>query len=195
MTPEPAAYEVRYGPSPPAVWFLAVSVATAVIAVAVPANPILPRPSAVALFVLSSFAVVKFLVIRPVAIRADQAGFTLGGDPVVRYRSTTHLFPWQEVQRIIVWRKPIALGISRAKVKVGSVPYIGVERRPGAPPPPVRQLRPDRDIARLGAPVAQMHATAIPTGGCRLDSQRLLTAIAEFAPNVQTIDATREPHE
>ena len=57
---------------------------------------------------------------RKVALRVDASGITLGGSPL-RYKATTRVIPWPEVQGVFLWQR----GFGR---------YLGVERTDEAPP-------------------------------------------------------------
>ena len=62
---------------------------------------------------------------RQVALRVDASGVLLGGSPA-RYRATTRLIPWADISEIVLWRQPLPHGRRML--------YVGVSRRPGAPP-------------------------------------------------------------
>jgi len=60
-----------------------------------------------------------------VAIRVDASGVTLGGVPP-RYRSGTRFVPWADIEKVVLWQQKLPRG--------GSMRYVGLVRRAGAPP-------------------------------------------------------------
>jgi hypothetical protein len=88
------------------------------------------------------FAVVTMAAVltRRVAFLVDAAGLTLGGSPF-RYAATTRVFPWPEVDAVVVWRRDIRFGIfggirsPRLRLRcVGCSTGPGLRRRPDASP-------------------------------------------------------------
>ncbi|MFD3735474.1 hypothetical protein [Streptomyces sp. NPDC058632] len=113
-----------------------------------------------------------------VAFRVDGTGVLLGGSPA-RYRATTAHVPWGDITGVVLWRQ--AAGRS-------SVPYVGVTRREGAP-----ALSGDGPGARAAlerlVPVPAEVATASrAVTGWRLDRDRLIAAVAHFAPDILVHD-------
>jgi hypothetical protein len=124
----------------------------------------------------------------PVAVRVDQAGVTLCTSPLYP-RSTTRLFPWEDVASVIIWRGPFSGRINKLE-------YIGVERRPGAPPITGKFTgRRSRSAARFDSPGVPPEAavTRAATNGWVLDHRQLAAAVAHFAPGVRVVDATATP--
>jgi hypothetical protein len=128
----------------------------------------------------------------PTAVRVDQAGVTLCASPLYP-KSTTRLFPWEDVASVIIWRGPFSGRISKLE-------YIGVERRPGAPPLAGKFLgRRAQASARLAARLdspgipPEVAVTRAATNGWVLDHRRLAAAVAHFAPGVRVFDATAGP--
>lgn len=120
-----------------------------------------------------------------VAVRVDQAGLTLCASPLVP-KSATRLFPWDDVVSVIIWRGTFSGRVNRLE-------YVGVERRPGAPPltgPFVG--RRNQSAARLESPgvPAEAAVTRAATNGWTLDHARLAAAVTRFAPGVRVLDAT-----
>jgi len=119
------------------------------------------------------------------AIRVDQAGVTLCASPLYP-RSTTRLFPWQDVVSVIMWSGAFSGRVNRLE-------YVGVERRPGLPPVTGRFAgRRSRSAAGLESPGVppDVAVTRAATNGWVLDHARLTAAVAYFAPQVRVIDAT-----
>ncbi|MGY3204896.1 hypothetical protein [Streptomyces sp. TE5632] len=113
-----------------------------------------------------------------VAFRVDETGVLLGGSPA-RYRATTARVPWSDITGVVLWRQ--AAGRS-------SVPWVGVVRREGAP-----VLSGDGPKARtvlehlVPVPVPVATASRSVTGW-RLDRDRLIAAVAHFAPGIPVSD-------
>lgn len=119
------------------------------------------------------------------AIRVDQTGVTLCASPLWP-RSTTRLFPWEDVVSVVIWRGPFSGRINRLE-------FVGVERRPGAPPLTGKFIGP-RSVAAArrdspGLP-PDMAVTRAATNGWVLDHGRLAAAVTQFAPGVGVADAT-----
>ncbi len=125
---------------------------------------------------------------RPIAVRVDQAGVTLCASPLYP-KSTTRVFPWEDVTRVIIWRGPFSGRVSRLE-------FVGVERRPGALPLSGKFIgRSSQAAARLEAPgiPAEAAVTRAGTNGWVLDHGKLTAAVAYFAPGVRVVDTTAGP--
>jgi hypothetical protein len=188
VSSEPKVYQARYGLTWLVFWSLAGSLAVIAAAVVVPIFLLLKvvfigLPGLVCIFLIAG------VVTRHVAIRADHAGLTLGGEPF-HYQKTTWVIPWPDVEQIVIWHQPMTIGQGRIQLKLGTVLTVGLELRPNAALPPSRYLAEKRDLAQLGAPVSHIYGTTRATGGCRLDPKRLTVAIAACAPDVPVINAT-----
>ncbi len=119
------------------------------------------------------------------AIRVDEAGVTLCATPLWP-RSTTRLFPWADIDSVVIWRGPFSGRINRLE-------FVGVDRRPGAPPLTGKFIGPrSRAAARRDAPglPPDMAVSRAATNGWLLDHGRLAAAVAQFAPGVGVVDAT-----
>jgi len=135
------------------------------------------------------FAVVTMAAVltRRVAFRADAAGLTLGGSPF-RYAATTRVFPWPDVDAVVVWRRDIRFGffggIRSPRLRLR---YVGVQRRPGTAPPAGRVANVPALAFAPGAvaPPGVTVGTARVVSAWRLDSGRLAAAVVAFAPHVQ----------
>jgi hypothetical protein len=118
------------------------------------------------------------------AVRIDEAGVTLCTSPVYP-KSTTRLFPWDDVANVVIWQGTFSGRINRLE-------FVGVERRPGAPPLTGKFIgRRSQSAARLDSPgiPPEVAATRAATNGWVLDHGRLTAAVAHFAPGVRVIDA------
>jgi hypothetical protein len=110
------------------------------------------------------------------AVRVDEAGVTLCTSPLYP-KSTTRLFPWQDVASVVIWQGPSSGRMNRLE-------YVGVEHRPGAPPITGKFTgRGSQSAARLDSPGIPLKValTRAVTNGWVLDHGRL-TAVAHFAP-------------
>jgi hypothetical protein len=125
---------------------------------------------------------------RQIAFRVDQAGVTLGGNPLW-YRSSTHLIPWEDVEKITVWNRKIPAVIGRWTLfSIGPFSYVGVHRRAGAPAF-------SRDgTGRADGPAYMAPVPGIAAGAARaasmwtLDHDRLAAAVAAWSPRVAVVD-------
>jgi hypothetical protein len=188
VSTEPTVYQACYGLTRLIFWSLAGSLAIIAAAVTVPI-PLILKLVFIGLPGLFSVFLVGGVVTRHVAIRADHAGLTLGGEPF-HYQKTTWVIPWSDVEQIVIWHQPMAIGQGRIQLKLGTVLTIGLQLSPDAASPPDRYLAEKRDLSHLGAPVSNIYGTTRATGGCRLDPKRLTAAIVDCAPDVPVIDAT-----
>jgi hypothetical protein len=119
------------------------------------------------------------------AVRVDEAGVTLCTSPLYP-KSTTRLFPWQDVASVVIWQGPSSGRMNRLE-------YVGVEQRPGAPPITGKFTgRGSQSAARLDSPGIPLEValTRAVTNGWVLDHGRLTAAVAHFAPRVRVVDET-----
>lgn len=119
------------------------------------------------------------------AVRVDQAGVTLCSSPLYP-RSTTRLFPWEDIVGVVIWRGAFSGRVNRLE-------YVSVVRRPGAPALTGKFTgRRTRSAARLESPGIPAEAAVIraATNGWVLDHARLADAVAHFAPGVRVVDRT-----
>lgn len=119
---------------------------------------------------------------RPVALRVDDRGLTLGKAPTWLGERTAFV-PWSEVTQIVLWRQDTL---------AGGVRYFGVQRPEGAPPlhgsPQNRLLR---AVYRPFYPARLPHQVGYDSRqirGWRLDDERLAAAVARFAPHVRIMN-------
>jgi hypothetical protein len=118
-----------------------------------------------------------------IAIRVDQAGITLCSSPVYP-KSTTRLFPWEDVVSVVIWQTVVP-------GQKSTLDCVGVERRSGVPPVTGKFTgRPSRSAARLESPgiTPEMAVTRAVANGWVLDRDRLTAAIVHFAPGVSVVD-------
>ena len=144
----------------------------------------MPLPLRVAIAALAgcgAFFSVIVAASRRVALRVDASGITLGGSPL-RYKATTRVVPWHEVQGVFLWQR------------ANGVRYLGVERPAEAPPlSPGGTGRADRTALCL-SPDPQVPALTLTGGTTRgmqafsVDEARLSQAIAFYAPVVDVVD-------
>lgn len=115
---------------------------------------------------------------KPVALRVNAAGIMLRRSPVYR-RSTMQIYPWPEVEQIIIWRS-------------FKMDYVGVQRTPGAPPLGGRFSGPasQRAAALTTGLPQEVAVTGVPANNWVLDRERLMAAAAQFAPEVRVVDLT-----
>ncbi len=170
-------YQARYGWDLKTAGVVALSaVFTAVLLL--PDVPLLARVLGLPLFGVGGLLMAYVALSRKVAFRVDETGVLLGGSPA-RYQATTAHVPWDDITGFVLWRQ-VSGG--------ASLPYVGVTRREGAPPLPGDGPR-ARAVLEYLVPVsadAAMASRAVT--GWRLDKERLVTAVAHFAPRTPVQD-------
>jgi hypothetical protein len=146
-----------------------------------------PRtPIALGVFLIAGGGCGAFLTVfvplsRKVALRVDASGLTLGGNPL-RYKATTRVVPWDEVQRVFLWQRG------------PGIRYLSVERPDDAPP-----LSPDGTGAADRLPFQrsrwpQVPSPTIQAGTTRgmqafsVDDVLLTDAIGHYAPDADIVN-------
>jgi hypothetical protein len=149
--------------------------------------PLVVRVMTFAIFGVFGLYSLACVLSRKVAFRVNQSGITLGGDPF-RYRSTTRLFPWADISKIVIWQRELPVTIWRWTVFSLPIRYIGLQRHPGAPP--VSGDGTGRlDRAGFTAPVEGIAAGAArKVTAWKLNADQLAIAVATYAPNVPVED-------
>jgi hypothetical protein len=183
MPDDSATYVERYRWTPTIGIGIALALAFVAIGVfAVP--PLIIRIPVVAFFGWAALFSIATVLSRKVALRVDEAGITFGGG-VFRYNETTRFHRWADVEAITLWQRYIPLTIGRwSPFAFGPIHYIGVRRRPGAPP-----ITPG-GRGRADWPAFMAPATGVAAGAARsatafvIDEARLARAVAAFAPAV-----------
>lgn len=113
---------------------------------------------------------------RLVAFRVDAEGVLLGGAPA-RHTAQTAFVPWADITSLALWQQQTA---------GEPIEYVGVRRRPGAPPLAGMNsgLSPER-TAQLAPHVEHdLFLASRPVNLWRLDPVRLGAAVDAFAPKV-----------
>jgi hypothetical protein len=176
VPPDPVVYEERYRWTRTSGTALAGCSMFMLICIVVPQPPHLSRIPFIAFFACGAFFSVFVPLSRRVALRVDASGLTLGGNPL-RYKATTRVVPWHEVQRVFLWRRG------------PGVRYLSVERPAGAPPlSPGGTGIADRPAFYL-APNPQVPSPTLKAGTTRgmqafsVDDARLSDAIGHYAPS------------
>ncbi|WP_217427971.1 hypothetical protein [Microlunatus speluncae] len=116
------------------------------------------------------------LALRRVRLRVDAEGVTLGG-PLLNYRRSTKRLTWSEVRRVVLFRG------------IGVITCVGVEPWTGAG---VRKpLSMSDELNQLMAPhvPAAVVRHSVMVHGWRLDRDRLVAAVRDFAPSVEIVEA------
>jgi hypothetical protein len=101
-------------------------------------------------------------------------------------RSTTRLFPWEDVIDVIIWRSTTGARFSKLE-------FIGVQRRADALPLTGRFVgRRSLSMARVDAPglPRETAVTRAATNGWTIDRGKLAATVEYFAPGVRVIDTT-----
>jgi hypothetical protein len=181
VSPDPVVYEERYRWTRTSVTALVLCSAFVLAAIAVTQMPLLLRVPVIACFGCGALFSVFVPLSRKIALRVDASGLTLGGNPL-RYKSTTRVVPWHEVQRVFLWRR-------RAGVR-----FLSVERPADAPPlSPGGTGTADRPALYL-SPHPQVPSPTLKVGTTRgmqafsVDDARLSDAIAHYAPGTRIVN-------
>jgi hypothetical protein len=130
---------------------------------------------------------VLVIACRPVALRADHAGTTLGSERQLLRRPAVFI-PWADVEKIILYPGRKAAGFGDYLWASGEVEYIGVQRREGA----------------LALPYGNEQAPSCPLPGVaagatrriknwQLDREQLAAVTAAAAPGIPVIEARNDP--
>jgi hypothetical protein len=181
------SYEAKYGwnrQSWRLIWIGLAFCAAALL----PGMPLWLRLVVIAFFGGGTLLMVAVSLRHPIAVRVDEAGITLCASPLFP-KSTTRLFPWEDVTRVLIWRGPFSGRVNRLE-------FVGVERRPGVPPLTGRFIgRRAQYAVRFDSPgiPPEIALTRAANNGWVLDHGELTAAVAHFAPGVRVIDMTASP--
>ncbi len=178
MLPDPGRYEERYRLT---------RVALAAVVLLVLGLALFGGTIPAAVGVLIAIPAVLALARRPVALRADHAGITLGstGNPGSPRQLLGHrpgvFVPWADVEQIILY--------TGYHGGAGDpVPCLGIRRREGAP------ALPSGNEQAPFCPVPGVAAGATrPVKGWRLDRERLAAITAAVAPGIPIVEADPGP--
>lgn len=137
-----------------------------------------PRPAGIAaviFFGACGLLCLWDLAQRRITLRVDAVGVTLGGRPL-NYRKTTKRLPWSDIRRVVLFRV------------AGIIKHVGLEPWTGAG---VRtELSVSDQLNQLLAPQvpAAVIQHSIMVQGWRLDRDRLVAAVRDFAPSVEIVE-------
>jgi hypothetical protein len=170
-------YEVRYGPT---VKNLSMFVGSVVLMLGcfLPELSMWIRVPGGVLFGAAALLSLLFIVSRRVAFRVDGKGITMAAGPL-RYHAGLLSIPWTEIESVVLWKQPNA----------ANMPYVGVQRRAGSS----ELQRPGPGSKRILRAVvphipAEIVTSSRAINGWRLDRDRLTSAVALFAPDVNVVD-------
>ncbi|MFC3499525.1 hypothetical protein ACFOOK_00730 [Micromonospora krabiensis] len=118
---------------------------------------------------------------RRVALRVDAAGITLGQVPPWP-SSHTAVVPWADIEAVVLWTQQVGLS---------TIPYVGVQRRPGLAPLPGSAR--SRGLRRINQAVVPYVPPAVladsrPATFWRLHRPSLEATVRHFAPAVPVVD-------
>jgi hypothetical protein len=187
MLAEPAAYEARYRWTPLMGGSIAGAAAFVLVGALVP-MPLIIRVLCVGYFGFAGVNGLAYVLSRKIAFRVDQSGITLGGSPF-RYRSSTRFFPWGDITKIVIWQRDVPITLWRWTLFSVTFRYIGLQRRPGAPP-----VAGDGS-GRLDRPAFTAPVVGIAAGAARkvtawrVSADQLSAAVAAYAHNVAVEEA------
>jgi hypothetical protein len=187
MLAEPTAHEARYQWTPFISWAIAGDTAFVLVAALVP-TPLAIRVMVIAVFGYFGLWSLTCVLSRKIAFRVDQSGITLGGSPF-RYRSSTRFFPWGDITKIVIWQRDVPFTLWRWTLFSVTFRYIGLQRRPGAPP-----VAGDGS-GRLDRPAFTAPVVGIAAGAARkvtawrVSADQLSAPVAAYAHNVAVEEA------
>jgi hypothetical protein len=185
MYPDQGSYQERYRLTGTAARSLGISVAFALPA-AFTSHALPWLILSLAAFALITVPCLIAVASRKIAFRADQAGITLGADPLnwpFRHASAVFI-PWADAERIVLYHGPHSRGWGAPN---GSC--IGIQRRQGAP----ALSRGNQPARRCPVPGVAAGA-ARPVTAWRLDRDRLAALTAAVVPAIPIIDASTGPN-
>jgi hypothetical protein len=172
-------YETRYGWNRKNVFIIIFLAIGAVSAVALPDKPLYARILVLPFCVVGGLFTAYSAMNGKVALRVDETGVLLGGNPSLRRSDAIHV-PWQDITAVVLWRQYSA----------ASILFIGLARREGAPAVPGGVRGP---VSRVTMRALASHFPAgvdivRPESGWRLDRERLSAAVGLFAPGIRVVD-------
>lgn len=132
-----------------------------------------------ALTVLFAIPAVLARARRPVALRADHAGITLGSERLLPRRPAVFI-PWADIEQIILYPGYTSSG--------NQAQYIGVQRREDTPALPYgNEQAPWCPVPGVATGATQR------IKNWRLDRERLAAVTAAVAPGIAVIEAGNDP--
>jgi hypothetical protein len=176
-------YEVRFGWTRRDMLLVPASVLFVIVGVAMRHDK--PVPAIVAIALGGVFLLIRLIgvISGRVALRVDATGVTLGMMPPWP-ASYTATVPWKDIEAIVLWRQDAGRT---------TIPYIGLQRRPGLTslPGSVRSGALKRISQFVAAHVPpEVVADSRPVTMWRLHEPTLRAAIGRFAPTVDIVDLT-----
>ncbi len=142
-----------------------------------------PVPAVAAVALGGAFLILRLIsaLSRRVALRVDAAGVTLALTPPWP-SSRTAVVPWSDIEAVVLFTQHVG---------VASIPYVGLQRRPGLPPLPGSAR--SRFLRRMNHAVVphvppDVLADSRQATSWRLHRPRLKAAVRHFAPSVKIVD-------
>ncbi|WP_405915606.1 hypothetical protein [Streptomyces sp. NBC_00728] len=179
-TAETAVYEARFG-------WTGRTVRLSLISLAFLGCAFIPNISLGIAVFAGSFGLLGLLVFttaslsRGVALRIDEEGVTLGGNPLhVGFK--TDVVPWSDITAVVLWTQHVGRT---------DMPYIGLHRPQGSPQLPGQPYGPRRrriNEALIPHVPAEIVQASRPVNMWDLDRARLESAMETFAPQVEVVD-------
>ncbi len=170
-------YQAKFGPSRETLLGLAGCAAFCAVVIVVP-TPLWIRVLTFGFFGLGGLVIATASLTFRTAIRVDHAGVMLRRYALQLSSATS--YPWEDIQRLLIW-------------KYNRLKRLGIQRREAAPPLPTRAIRPMAanylEVSAPGVPL-DIAATAATAVGWHLNEDRLIRAVARFAPTVEVVDVT-----
>ena len=172
-------YEVKYGRKPRPIVFSGVFLLVCVVILLEP-GALWKRIVVVGIFGILALFTAATVVKRQTALRVDSSGVTLRQYP--EQPSSAAFYPWEDVEKVLIWQ-------------FQGLTFVGVRRREGAAPRPrfvAPSSRAELTATTPGVPL-EVAASAAPVKGWLLDADRLVGAVARFAPTVEVRDTSGRP--
>jgi hypothetical protein len=189
--PDECSYVISYGRSWTVFRWLAIVVCVAGASISLVAPLALyTKLVGLLLSVFIGTLFVRSFFIKAIALSIEPRGVLVGGDPL-RFPKGSYVIPWDEVRRIVLWKRAVPIGFLPVKFTAASVVYIGLEMKStemqvGSSP---------RRLVKFSVPGNagfDFSGIAIPTGGAKFDSVRLIEAVMNNASTVAIVDATTD---
>ncbi|MBF6176026.1 hypothetical protein [Nocardia blacklockiae] len=136
-----------------------------------------PALARILVFVLAAFAAVTVtatMTSSRVALRIDDHGITLGGNPLWRYDATTVTVPWAQITGVVLSTPQLRSGRAPSHIKI-------LHHRP----------LPSSATVPVGPEAVWEESVSIrPVTGWRLDRAAIATVLAWHAPHIPLAHTT-----
>ncbi len=127
------------------------------------------------------------IVRRMIALNISQDGVFLGGDPL-KYKTSSSFVAWTSIDEVVFWRRQeIITVLGRRGMRLPNI-YIGLTGDINT----LATAGKIQSFSDLGAPLDNVRGLARPTGGYRINLDRVIESVHELAPSVIVRDLTTD---